>query len=1175
MSNTKITSHVIESGAVHTTHIASGAISAAHLTGVTTANITENTNLYYTDTRARSSISVTGGNLSYDNSTGVLQLTDSEIRDAISATSSGDGSLTYTAGTGVIAYTGPSASEVQAHLSAGTGVTYSGGQISIGQAVGTSDTVSFGNITTAGYLRGPANFTIDPAAYGDDTGTLIIAGNLQVDGTTTTINSTTLTVDDLNLTLASGAANAAAANGAGITVDGASATLLYQASGDKFIFNKGLDVTGNIGVTGTVDGVDIATRDAILTSTTTTAGAALPKAGGTMTGNLTIDKEDPNINLSDTSSSRTLAMFVDNNNSVVRASGPLLLQVGSQSAITIDASRNTVLAGTLGSGAITSTGAINLAGNIEGTGSTSAMKAPYIQATNAAIATYGGTTPTFHSPASGTAAFSMNGGERMRIDSSGNVGIDNNSPAHRLHIQGNTNTLARVRVSNTAGGQASLDLNNSEGYFRTYTDNGEYRIYDQTDGVNRLCIDTSGKVGIGDDAPQDFLEVRGTSSSLGGITISNGAHNHAALSFARSSTATARIFTSEPAALHTSSLHFQTSTAASGPTLVTAMTIDESQNVGIGTTAPSKSLSVKAPSGSNGGIDVFHNNGNKVAELVHHGSGDEGRLSLYDGGTGTVQLHGETGQPSYINSGNVGIGTTAPSYKFDVYGTDDITMRIHRPSSGLALTDTCGIGFSQRGDNNTSSSDTRAAIVSTYNGSLHLCTEPGGNLNSNPVDHAALSIIGTTQNVGIGTTSPAQKLHVQGTTSIIRVQSTSANANASIWFNSNVGGTQANRWEIGTNISAGGDLEVYDRLNGASRMVIEPSGNVGIGTIAPTMPLSVQAASNAYAISMHGRSDGYSELYGASNDGSTKYSFLQSHSAQTKLYTLVNTPLLFGTNSTERMRLSAAGDLQLKSGAVNKGYIQLSTQSTSYALMGGNHWGYLGYKTGGYHRWFGSDGVEDMRLDSSGNLAIATTSPDSSASMGGQTPKLTVDGYTSLDGLRVAGSDTGNTIYKTGGNMGIVSASHALNASGNTQLNLSAGGNTMFRGTPNHWSLGAGNYPHGRVRTFHYHASLNAGQTVALLQNTGAHTDVNFIYWIEAFHSSRSYRTGMGTFGGYGMHKTSAGFGLDIYGTSAGTGIQRLDIQANTSYATSYHISMLIFGDSGITVHNGTMSDQI
>ena len=46
-------------------------------------------------------------------------------------------------------------------------------------------------------------------------------------------------------------------------------------------------VQGDIAVTGTVDGIDIATRDAILTSTTTTAGAALPKAGGALTGAVT------------------------------------------------------------------------------------------------------------------------------------------------------------------------------------------------------------------------------------------------------------------------------------------------------------------------------------------------------------------------------------------------------------------------------------------------------------------------------------------------------------------------------------------------------------------------------------------------------------------------------------------------------------------------------------------------------------------------------------------------------------------------------------------------------------------------------------------------------------------------------------------------------------------------
>ena len=48
------------------------------------------------------------------------------------------------------------------------------------------------------------------------------------------------------------------------------------------------DASGNVTVAGTVDGIDIQTRDGVLTSTTTTANAALPKAGGTMSGNLVL-----------------------------------------------------------------------------------------------------------------------------------------------------------------------------------------------------------------------------------------------------------------------------------------------------------------------------------------------------------------------------------------------------------------------------------------------------------------------------------------------------------------------------------------------------------------------------------------------------------------------------------------------------------------------------------------------------------------------------------------------------------------------------------------------------------------------------------------------------------------------------------------------------------------------
>jgi len=79
-----------------------------------------------------------------------------------------------------------------------------------------------------------------------------ILGDLTVQGDTTTLNTATLSVEDLNITMASGAGSAAAANGAGITVAGASATLTYASTGDKWVFNKVVDVpTSGILINGT------------------------------------------------------------------------------------------------------------------------------------------------------------------------------------------------------------------------------------------------------------------------------------------------------------------------------------------------------------------------------------------------------------------------------------------------------------------------------------------------------------------------------------------------------------------------------------------------------------------------------------------------------------------------------------------------------------------------------------------------------------------------------------------------------------------------------------------------------------------------------------------------------------------------------------------------------------
>jgi hypothetical protein len=115
------------------------------------------------------------------------------------------------------------------------------------QGVGTGDSPTFVNTTLTGDLKGPATFTIDPATVGDNTGTLVVAGNLQVDGTTTTVNSTTLTVDDKNIEL--GTVNTPSdttADGGGITLKGATdKTILWDNANDNWSFSEHVNaVTG-------------------------------------------------------------------------------------------------------------------------------------------------------------------------------------------------------------------------------------------------------------------------------------------------------------------------------------------------------------------------------------------------------------------------------------------------------------------------------------------------------------------------------------------------------------------------------------------------------------------------------------------------------------------------------------------------------------------------------------------------------------------------------------------------------------------------------------------------------------------------------------------------------------------------------------------------------------------
>lgn len=89
-----------------------------------------------------------------------------------------------------------------------------------------------------------------------------------------------------------------------------------------------------------------------------------------------------------------------------------------------------------------------------------------------------------------------------------------------------------------------------------------------------------------------------------------------------------------------------------------------SGSVGIGTDNPGNDLEI-ASSGNSKGL-VVSKNGVDSTFLGHNGTGNEGLLILREGGTNKVQLYAESGQSSFINSGNVGVGTNIPDRRLDV-----------------------------------------------------------------------------------------------------------------------------------------------------------------------------------------------------------------------------------------------------------------------------------------------------------------------------------------------------------------------------------------------------------------------------------------------------------------------------------------------------------------------------
>ncbi|MES3005008.1 MAG: tail fiber domain-containing protein [Patescibacteria group bacterium] len=560
--------------------------------------------------------------------------------------------------------------------------------------------------------------------------------------------------------------------------------------------------------------------------------------------------------------------------------------------------------------------------------------------------------------ASGVIRFYTNGNnERMRVASTGNVGIGTTTPtAARLTVADTSNTYSGFFQGSGSyavglgGGSAGAQIQGYTGTFATanlslQVGGGNVGI-GTTDPGARLTISnaiTGGAIGT---AFQQEI-VNPTAGTVGDWTgtvyrwIANNANTNQAYIGA--------VLTS--GAVNTSSdLVFGVKASTAVTAISEAMRIKAGGNVGIGTTNPTFPLSVQSNSGANGISIIGRSNG----------SVDEGTLTFLDNDNSTTQAYLQSNgtKLGIFATGGVGIGLSSPTQTLEVKGI-----------VGLQATN------------------------STNFWGMYNHTDNTFRLNYNNAGNDEM-VIESTGDIGIGTADPAHKLDILGDS--VRF---SASGNQSTYINAGTtsnyaqliysqAGTQ--KWNVYSSNNATPNLE-FASSGGDIRVAIEQGGDVGIGTASPDSKLSVSGSVAGSIATFYNTeaNDGNGVYIKAGGVNSAKYALVVDNNASANLLTvLANGGVGVGTSIP-----SSYAKLAVSGGVTNS----IATISGAFgvdvnAVMLGNDGtdGVIGMQNSGtkLHLLSRAGGVftKSFTLDSAGNVGIGTTDA---------TNKLTVAGAVS------------------------------------------------------------------------------------------------------------------------------------------------------------------------------------
>ena len=406
----------------------------------------------------------------------------------------------------------------------------------------------------------------------------------------------------------------------------------------------------------------------------------------------------------------------------------------------------------------------------------------------------------------------------------GKVGIGAPAASKKLEVTGNAQVEGTLTVKTASNNIRLLDINDSTVNFSVGV-NGKFQIRDVSAvtnpfqiekgaASNSLYIDSSGKVGIGTDDPIELLHLYGGVGNPTRIRLQADDGQDDVLTFHQSTT--------QKGAVGYDDSDDVVSLTYGGLSGTTGIKINSSGNVGIGTSSPSVQLDIE--DSSNVIVDMNTTTANANTTIRLQESGTVKATIGYDGtNNGLILTTGgfTAGNGIFIDdTQKVGIGTASPTHLLTLETASSPGIKIKDTTQGATL-----LAFSQ--DSN--------SHLGTY--SAHPLV-----LDTNSTERIRITSAG---NVGIGTTSPGNTLHVYKNATIGVITSpTVANAGFRVQDSGANMYVDGNSFVIDTAgyLTTTGSNDFDIGTNSTSRIKIKGGGNVGIGTTNPTNKLHIQGS---------------------------------------------------------------------------------------------------------------------------------------------------------------------------------------------------------------------------------------------------------------------------------------------------------------------------------------------